>query len=54
MEELKKQKAVESAMFYRLIIKPYNRIIRFICGLIYQFGSFLIAKVWKLERKLTI
>ena len=54
MEELKKQKVVESAIFYRLIIKPYNKIIRFICGLIYKFGSFLIAKVWKLERKLTI
>jgi hypothetical protein len=54
MEELKKQKAVESAMFYKLIIKPYNKIIRFICRAIYSFGSFLIAKVWKLERKLTI
>jgi len=54
MEELKKQKAVESAMFYKLIIKPYNKIIRFICRLIYKFGSFLIAKVWKLERILTV
>jgi hypothetical protein len=54
MEELKKQKAVESAMFYRLIIKPYNKIIRFICRLIYKFGFFLIANVWKLERKLIL
>jgi len=54
IEELKKQKVIESAMFYKLIIKPYNKIIRFICRLIYKFGSFLIAKVWKLERKLTI
>jgi len=54
MEELKKQKVVESAMFYKLIIKPYNKIIRFICRLIYKFGSFLIAKVWKLERILSI
>jgi hypothetical protein len=54
VEELKKQKVVESTMFYRLIIKPYNKIIRFICRLIYKFGSFLIAKVWKLERILTV
>ena len=54
MDELKKQKVVESAMFYKLIIKPYNKIIRFICRLIYKFGSFLIAKVWKLERILSI
>ena len=54
MEELKKQKVIESAMFYKLIIKPYNKIIRFICRLIYKFGSFLIAKVWKLERILSI
>ena len=54
IEELKKQKEFESTMFYKLIIKPYNKIIRFICRLIYKFGSFLIAKVWKLERKLTI
>ena len=54
IEELKKQKAVESTILYKLIIKPYNKIIRFICRLIYKFGSFLIAKVLKLERKLTI
>ena len=54
VEELKKQKVIESTMFYRLIIKPYNKIIRFICRLIYKFGSFLIAKVWKLERILTV
>ena len=54
IEELKKNKQFESTMLYKLIIKPYNKIIRFICRLIYNFGSFLIAKVYKLERKLTI
>ena len=54
IEELKKQKAVESTMFYKLIIKPYNKIIGFICRLIYKFGFFLISNVWKLERKLIL
>ena len=54
IEELKKNKQFESTMLYKLIIKPYNKIIRFICKLIYNFGSFLIAKVYKLERKLII
>ena len=54
IEELKKNKQFESTMLYKLIIKPYNKIIRFICMLIYNFGSFLIAKVWKLESKLII
>ena len=54
IEELKKNKQFESTLLYKLIIKPYNKIIRFICRLIYKFGSFLIAKVYKLERKLTI
>jgi hypothetical protein len=54
IEELKKNKQFESTMLYKLIIKPYNKIIRFICRLIYKFGSFLIAKVYKLERKLII
>ena len=54
IEELKKNKQFESTKLYKLIIKPYNKIIRFICRLIYNFGSFLIAKVYKLERKLTI
>ena len=54
IEELKKNKQFESTMLYKLIIKPYNKIIRFICMLIYKFGSFLIAKVWKLERILIV
>ena len=54
IEELKKNKEFESTNLYKLVIKPYNKIIRFICKLIYNFGSFLIAKVWKLERKLIV
>ena len=54
IEELKKNKEFESTVLYKLIIKPYNKIIRFVCRLIYKFGSFLIAKVWKLERILTV
>ena len=54
IEELKKNKQFESTLLYKLIIKPYNKIIRFICRLIYKFGSFLIAKVYKLERILTV
>jgi hypothetical protein len=54
IEELKKNKELESTNLYKLIIKPYNKVIRFICRFIYSFGSFLIASVWKLERKLIV
>ena len=54
IEELKKNKEFESTNLYKLVIKPYNKIIRFICKLIYNFGSFLLANVWKLERKLIV
>jgi hypothetical protein len=54
IEELKKNKEFESTNLYKLIIKPYNKVIRFICRFIYSFGSFLIASVWKLERKLIV
>ena len=52
IEKLKKNKEFESTNLYKLIIKPYNKIIRFICRSLYSTGSFLIANVWKLERKL--
>jgi hypothetical protein len=54
IEELKKNKEFESTNLYKLVIKPYNKIIRFICKLIYNFGSFLLANIWKLERKLIV
>jgi len=54
IEELKKNKEFESTNLYKLVIKPYNKIIRFICRLLYSTGSFLITNVWKLERKLII
>ena len=54
IEELKKNKEFESTNLYKLVIKPYNKVIRFICRLLYSTGSFLIANVWKLERKLII
>jgi hypothetical protein len=54
IEELKKNKQFESTNLYKLVIKPYNKIIRFICRLLYSTGSFLIANVWKLERKLIV
>ena len=54
IEELKKNKEFESTNLYKLVIKPYNKIIRFICRLLYSTGSFLIANVWKLERKLIV
>ena len=54
IEELKKNKEFESTNLYKLVIKPYNKIIRFICKLIYNFSSFLIANVYKLERKLIV
>ena len=54
IEELKKNKQFESTNLYKLVIKPYNKTIRFICRLIYNFGSFLITKVFKLERKLIV
>ena len=54
IEELKKNKEFESTNLYKLVIKPYNKIIRFICRLLYSTGSFLITNVWKLERKLIV
>jgi len=54
IEELKKNKEFKSTNLYKLVIKPYNKIIRFICKLIYNFSSFLIANVYKLERKLIV
>ena len=54
IEKLKRRKEFESTNLYKLVIKPYNKIIRFICKLIYNFSSFLIANVYKLERKLIV
>ncbi len=54
IEELKKNKEFESTSLYKLVIKPYNKIIRFICRILYATGSFLIANIWKLERKLIV
>ena len=54
IEKLKKNKEFESTNLYKLVIKPYNKIIRLICRSLYSIGSFLIANVYKLERKLII
>ena len=54
IEELKKRKVVESTMFYRLVIKPYNKIIRFVTRHVSKFATFLLSVCYKIERKLIV
>jgi len=54
IEELKKQKEFESTMFYKLIIKPYNKTIRFVTRHMSKFATFLLTFSYQIERKLTI
>jgi hypothetical protein len=54
IEELKNRKVVESTMFYRLVIKPYNKIIRFVTRHVSKFATFLLSVCYKIESKLIV
>jgi hypothetical protein len=54
IEELKNRKVVESTMFYRLVIKPYNKIIRFVTRHVSKFATFLLSVCYNIERKLIV
>ena len=54
IEKLKERKEFESKLFYKLIGKPFNKIIWFIACTINTIGSFLIEFGWRLYRKVKI
>jgi len=54
IERLKKLKKFESTLFYKLIIKPYNKIIRFMTRHVSKFATILLTVSYKIERKLLI
>ena len=54
IEGLKRRKEFESKLFYKLIGKPFNKIIWFIACTINTIGSFLIEFGWRLYRKVKI
>ena len=54
IEELKKNKQFESTNLYKLVIKPYNKIIRFVTRQLSKFATFLLSVCYKIERKLMV
>lgn len=54
IEGQKLRRKFESSIFYRLIGKPYNSIIRFIFKSIYKVSYFVVSRIWKWENKLSI
>ena len=53
-QSLQKRIILEQTLQYKLFIKPYNSIIKFIFRNLYKLSTFLNNNVWKWERKLTI
>jgi hypothetical protein len=54
IEELKKNKEFESTNFYKLLIKPYNKVVRFWTRQVSKFATLLLSVCYKIERKLVI
>jgi hypothetical protein len=54
IEELKKNKQFESTNLYKLVIKPYNKIIRFVTRQLSKFATLLLSVCYKIERKLMV
>ena len=44
----------EYTLFYRLIGKPYNKIISFVCRSIHKSATWITYKIWHVERFLKI
>ena len=44
----------EYTLFYRLIGKPYNKLITFICRTIHKSATWITYKIWHVERFLKI
>jgi len=44
----------EYTLFYRLIGKPYNKIISFVCRSIHKSATWVTYKIWHVERFLKI
>ena len=54
IEELKKNKQFESTNLYKLVIKPYNKIILFVTRQLSKFATLLLSVCYKIERKLIV
>ena len=54
IEELKKNKEFESTNLYKLVIKPYNKVVRFWTRQVSKFATLLLSVCYKIERKLVI
>ena len=54
IEELKKNKQFESTNLYKLVIKPYNKIILFVTRQLSKFATLLLSVCYKIERKLMV
>ena len=54
IEELKKNKQFESTNLYKLVIKPYNKIILFVTRQLSKFATLLLSVCYKIEHKLIV
>ena len=54
IEELKARRIFESRLFYKLLGKPYNKLVKLVSKSLHKFGSFLMSVSWKLDKKLRI
>lgn len=54
IDRMMQRRVFESTLLYRILFKPYNKIINFVFKHLCRANRYWYNNLWKLERKLTI